>query len=75
MTSDLMMYTVDAGRSNLAVGQSVTPETEIGEDLETRESLRAGVHGQVQGIHFSGGEHVLIVLVRVDAGQCSDLSC
>jgi hypothetical protein len=66
VTSDLMMYSIDASWSNVAVGQPVAPETVIGKDLETGETLLAGVDGRVQGVHFSGGEHALIVLVQMD---------
>jgi len=47
----------------------VTANTEIGDDLEKGLLLRAEVEGTVEGVYFSGGDHALVVLVRLDFGE------
>lgn len=66
MTSDLTVYKIDASRCALRVGDLIEPGTTIGEDFDTGMILQAEAHGQVEGIHFSGADHALVILVRVD---------
>jgi hypothetical protein len=51
----------------LKVGDRVTPETLVGTDWETGKSVAAGVHGEVVGVNFLGGEHAFLVFIRPDS--------
>lgn len=66
MTSDLQIYKVSAARCDLRLGDLVKPGTPIGEHCETGALLASEVYGQVEGIHFSGADHAIIVLLRVE---------
>ena len=57
-------FKIDASLCNLRVGDIVEPETVIGMDFETGEMVRAGRHGQVEAVSFSGGEHALTIVIR-----------
>jgi hypothetical protein len=35
----------------------------VGEDLETGETVKAGCHGRVEAISFSGDDHALVVVI------------
>jgi hypothetical protein len=48
----------------LKVGDRVTPETIVGIDFDTGKSAAAGVHGEVVGVEFLGGEHALRVFIH-----------
>jgi hypothetical protein len=62
-SSDPILFKIDASRCDLRVGDRVTPETTVGEDFETGEIVKAGRHGQVEAISFSGDDHALIVVI------------
>ncbi len=57
-------FKIDASQCNLRVGDMVEPETVIGMDFETGETVRAGRHGQVKAVSFSGGGHALTIVIR-----------
>ena len=40
------------------------PETVLGIDAESGETITAGCHGVVEAVGFMGGEHVLSVIIR-----------
>jgi hypothetical protein len=67
MTSDLVMYKIDASRCDLRVGDLVAPGRMIGQDLETGSTLESDAHGQVEGVYFSGADHALVILIRMSA--------
>jgi len=69
MTSDLVVYKIDASRCDLRVGDLVAPGMTIGADSDTGVTLKAEAHGQVEGIHFSGADHALVILIRAEAPQ------
>jgi hypothetical protein len=48
----------------LRVGDAVTPETVVGTDVGTGETVTAGCRGEVIGVNFSGGEHALMVTIQ-----------
>jgi hypothetical protein len=61
---DLILFKIDASRCSLRVGDPVAPESLIGEDIDTANVLRSGVHGKVDSISYSSIDHALLVLVR-----------
>jgi hypothetical protein len=61
---DPVCLRIDASWCSVQVGDVVTPEMVIGKEVETGESVRAGIHGQVETISFSGADHALIVLIQ-----------
>ena len=61
--SELILFKIDASRCDLRVSDPVTPETTVGEDFETGEIVKAGCHGQVEAVSFSGDDHALIVVI------------
>lgn len=66
MTSDLQVYKIGASHCELRIGDLVTPGTLMGEHYETGARLESEVYGQVEGIYFSGADHALVILVRVE---------
>ena len=62
-----VQFKIEASRCSLRVGDSVTPDTVIGTDAETGKTVTVGCHGKVMGVHFSGGEHALIVTIHLKA--------
>ena len=62
-----VQFKIEANKCSLRVGDSVTPDTVVGTAVETGETVIAGCHGKVIGVHFSGGEHALIVTVHPKA--------
>lgn len=66
MTSDLIVYKISASRCDLRIGDLVKPGQPIGEHYDTGALLHSEVYGQVEGIHFSGADHALVVLIRVE---------
>lgn len=69
ITSDLFVFKVDASKCELNVGDKVIPGLTIGEDYETGEEITSETNGKVEGVHFSGADHALIVLIRYDIPQ------
>jgi hypothetical protein len=59
-----VQFKIDATQCNLRIGDAVTPDTVVGTDVETGETVSAGCRGEVIGINFSGGEHALIVTIQ-----------
>ena len=57
-------FKIDASLCNLRVGDTVEPETVIGMDSETGEMVKAGRHGRVEAVSFSGGGHALTIVIR-----------
>lgn len=60
------VFKIEASRCDLRTGDPVSPETVVGEDIETGETVHAGCHGTVEAISFAGADHALVVLIRVD---------
>jgi hypothetical protein len=60
-------FKVEASRCNLCVGDLVSPDTVIGTDIETGETVITGCRGQVVAVNFSGGEHALMVIIQPTA--------
>lgn len=46
------------------MGDSVTPEIFVGMDHETGKEVKAGCHGRVLSVNFSGGDHSLSVVIE-----------
>jgi hypothetical protein len=59
-----ILFKIEASRCALRVDDRVTPETTIGEDFETGETLQAGCHGYVEAIHFDASDHAFFVVIR-----------
>ncbi|MFZ5916509.1 MAG: hypothetical protein ACOYZ7_06230 [Chloroflexota bacterium] len=59
-----ILFRIDASRCQLSVGDTVAPETAIGENPDTGAGVVAGCHGQVEAITFCAADHTLIVTVR-----------
>jgi hypothetical protein len=57
-------FKIDASLCNLRVGDTVEPETVVGMDFETGEMVKAGRHGRVEAVGFSGGRHALTIVIR-----------
>jgi beta-lactam-binding protein with PASTA domain len=57
-------FKIDASLCNLRVGDTVEPETVIGMDFETGQKVKAGRHGRVEAVSFSGGEHALTIVIQ-----------
>jgi hypothetical protein len=68
ISSDLVLLKIDASRSNLRVGDPVSPATIVGQDFESTAELKAGIHGRVESISFSPEDHALLVLIREERG-------
>jgi hypothetical protein len=66
VTSDLIVYKISASHCDLHIGDLVKPGTPIGEHYDTDELLKSEVYGQVEGIHFSGADHALVILIRTE---------
>lgn len=66
ITSDLILYKIDASHCKLSAGDSIAPGMEIGKDIDTGSIIIADVRGHVHAVHFSGGDHAMIVLVYVE---------
>ena len=66
-SSDLALFKIDASRCDLRIGDRVTPETKVGEDFETGETVKAGCHGEVEGINFIADDHALVIGIRPTA--------
>lgn len=64
VTSHMMVYKIDASRCDLQAGDVVTPDMALGEDPDTGAIVKAETHGQVEGVHFNGANHALVILVR-----------
>ncbi|MEW6263010.1 MAG: hypothetical protein AB1641_08015 [Thermodesulfobacteriota bacterium] len=60
-----LQFKVEASKCDLRIGDSVTPDTVVGTELETGNTLKAGCHGKVVAVDFSGGEHALTVHISV----------
>jgi hypothetical protein len=69
VTSDLVVYKVGASHCDLRIGDLVKPGTPIGEHYDTGAPLTSEVYGQVEGIHFSGADHALVILIRVEIAE------
>ncbi|MBC8446953.1 MAG: YibE/F family protein [Chloroflexi bacterium] len=64
ISPDPILFKIGASRCDLRVGDRVTPETTVGEDFETGETVKAGCHGRVEGISFIADDHALVVVIR-----------
>jgi hypothetical protein len=61
-----IQFKIEASRSDLKVGDRVTPETIVGVDWDTGKCVAAALHGEVVGVTFLGGEHAFLVFIRPD---------
>lgn len=61
---DRILFKIGASRCDLRIDDRVTPETVVGEDFETGETVKAGCHGRVEGINFIADDHALVVAIR-----------
>ncbi len=57
-------FKIEASLCNLRIGDEVSPQTVVGIDNESGETVTAGCHGRVVAVTFSGGEHALIVVIE-----------
>jgi len=64
MSPDLVFYKIDASQCDLQIGDRVTPQTTIGRDWRSKQTVRAGRRGRVESIAFTGAEHALIIAIR-----------
>ena len=62
----LMFYKIGASRSNVQVGDDITPHTILGEDYVTGEPVEVDLYGTVMAVNFDGGEHSLTVAIKPD---------
>lgn len=60
------MFKIDAARCSVKADDEVSPDTEIGADYESGETVRAGCRGKVTAVSFSGREHALMVKIRTE---------
>ncbi|MEZ4526593.1 MAG: hypothetical protein R2941_11795 [Desulfobacterales bacterium] len=60
------MFKIDASRCFVKADDDVSPDTEIGTDYESGETVRAGCRGNVTAVLFSGAEHALTVKIRME---------
>lgn len=74
VSAEHVLFKIDASRCALQVGDHVTAEQIIGEDADTGELLQAGCDGQVEAISFSGADHCLLVLVKIEASVVEQTS-
>lgn len=63
-----VQFRVDASKCGLCIGDAVTPDTVVGADIENGEAVKAGCHGKIMDIRFSGGEHALTVIIQPTGG-------
>ena len=66
---EMAVFRIAASRCDLRVGDRVEPSTVVGQDAVSSELARAGIYGQVDGIHFVGEDHTLVVVIQPDAEQ------
>ncbi len=57
------IFRIEASRCFVKADDPVTPDTEIGEDFDTGEIIRADCYGKVVSVAFSGGEHSMVVTI------------
>jgi hypothetical protein len=62
-------FEIDATECHLQIGDLVTPETIVGRNFETGETVMAGCYGRVESINFNAANHTLLVLIQSTGGQ------
>jgi hypothetical protein len=62
-----VQFKIEATRCNLRVDDEVTPDTVVGTEVQTGQTVTAGCRGKVIGVNFSGGEHALVVTIQPTA--------
>jgi hypothetical protein len=60
----IVLLKVEASRCDLRPGDRVTPETVVGQDVESGAEVKAGRHGRVESVNFVSADHALIVAIR-----------
>lgn len=63
ISTSLRRFEIDATECHLHIHQRVTPETVIGRDFQSGDTVRAECKGQVVSINFNAANHTLLVLI------------
>lgn len=61
---NLILFKIKGNGCDFRIGDRVTPETRVGEYLETGEMMKAGCHGRVTGIGFDEDDRAWLVVIR-----------
>lgn len=68
---EMAVFRVAASRCDLRAGDRVEPQTAVGQDPASGGIAYAAVYGQVEGVHFVGANHTLVVVIQPDDEQVS----
>lgn len=61
---NVVVFKVEASRVSVTAGETVHPETPLGDDYISDEEVLAGVHGYVESIRFNGWDHSMEIVIR-----------
>ena len=62
---ECIAFKIEASRCGVHIGDSVSPETVVGEDFETGETVVAGVEGRVKAVRFMPEDHAFAVEIQL----------